>query len=59
MIIPKDLSNLLETLNDVFRCILEVCKSNRMLILNGRCGDDKYNGSMSFRNQSVIDYSIV
>ena len=38
--------------------LLDMCKSN-MLILNGRCGDDKFNGSMTFRNQSVMDYSIV
>ena len=39
--------------------LLDMCKSNSMLILNGRCGDDKSNGSMTFRNKSVIDYSIV
>ena len=39
--------------------LLDICKSNSIPILNGRCGDDKYNGSMNFRNQSVIDYSIV
>ena len=38
---------------------LDMCKSNSMIILNGECGDDKVNGSMSFINQSVIDYSIV
>ena len=38
---------------------LDMCKSNSMLILNGRCGDDKFTGPMTFRNQSVIDYSIV
>ena len=39
--------------------LLDMCKSNSMLILNGRCGDDIFNGSMTFRNQSVIDYLIV
>ena len=38
---------------------LDMCKSNSMLILNGRCGDDKCTGSMTFRNQSVINYSII
>ena len=39
--------------------LLDLCKSNSMLILNGSCGDDKFTGSMTFRNQSVIDCSIV
>ena len=39
--------------------LLDICKSNSMLILNGRCGDDKFSESMTFRNKSVIDYSIV
>ena len=37
--------------------LLDKCKSNSMLILPGRCGADTNNGSMTFRNQSVIDYS--
>ena len=39
--------------------MMTMCKPDSMLILNGRCGDDKCNGSMTYRNQSVIDYSIV
>ena len=39
--------------------LIDMCKSNSMLILNGRCRDDKFIGSMTFRNQFVIDYSIV
>ena len=39
--------------------LLDMCKSNITLILNGRCGDDKSNGPMTFRNQSVIDYTTV
>ena len=39
--------------------LLDMCKPNSMLILNGICEDDKFTGSMTFRNQSVIDYSIV
>ena len=35
--------------------LFDMCKSNSMLILNGRCGDDKFNGSVTFRNQSIID----
>ena len=46
-------------INNEGNMLLDMCKSNSMLILNGRCGDDKFTGSMTFRNQSVIDYSIV
>ena len=46
-------------INNEGNMLLDMCKSNSMLIRNGRCGDDKFNGSMTFRNQSVIDYSIV
>ena len=27
--------------------LLDMCKSNNMLILNGRCGNDKNNGAMT------------
>ena len=46
-------------INNEGNMLLDMCKSNSMLILNGRCGDDRFTGSMTFRNQSVIDYSIV
>ena len=46
-------------INNEGNMLLDMCKSNSMQILNGRCGDDKFTGSMTFRNQSVIDYSIV
>ena len=36
-----------------------MCKSNSILILNGRCGNDRNNGAMTFRNQSIVDYSIL
>ena len=38
--------------------LLEICKSNNLIILNGRCGKDKGNGNFTFRNLSIIDYSI-
>ena len=31
-------------INNEGSMLLDVCKSNSMLILNGRCGDDKLNG---------------
>ena len=39
--------------------LLDICKSNNFCIMNGRFGDDKFKGAMTFRNCSVIDYSIV
>ena len=46
-------------INNEGNMLLYMCKSKSRLILNGRCGDYKFNGSVTFRNQSVIDYSIV
>lgn len=39
--------------------LIDICKSNNLFILNGRCGTDRNKGAMTFRNLSVIDYSIV
>ena len=44
--------------NNEGNILLDICKSNNLVILNGRCGDDKYVGATTFRNCSVIDYSI-
>ena len=41
--------------NNEGNMLLDMCNSNSMLILNGRCGKDKNNGAMIFRNQSIID----
>lgn len=38
--------------------IVDICKNNNLLILNGRYGRDSGIGSFTFRDQSVIDYSI-
>ncbi|MEW8547180.1 MAG: endonuclease/exonuclease/phosphatase family protein, partial [Candidatus Thiodiazotropha sp.] len=38
--------------------LLDICKTNNLFILNGRCGKDKGIGNFTFRNLSVIDYSI-
>lgn len=38
--------------------IIELCKNNNMFLLNGRYGKDKNLGKYTFREQSVIDYSI-
>ena len=38
--------------------LLEICKLNNLLILNGRLGKDSTIGKFTFRNTSVIDYTI-
>ena len=38
--------------------LLDICKSNNLLILNGRCGKDRGTGAYTFKNTSIIDYSI-
>ena len=48
-----------KTINNEGNMLIDTCKSNNLFILNGRCGSDKNVGAMTFRNQSIIDYSIV
>ena len=48
-----------KTANNEGRFLLEVCKSSNLFMLNGRCGKDKGVGSFTFKNVSVIDYSIL
>ncbi|MCG8113215.1 MAG: reverse transcriptase domain-containing protein [Candidatus Thiodiazotropha taylori] len=47
-----------KVINNEGNMLLDTCKKNNLLILNGRCGKDRTSGAMTFRNQSVIDYSI-
>ena len=44
--------------NNEGKILLEICKSNNLFILNGRCGKDKEMGAFTFKNTSTIDYSI-
>ena len=44
--------------NNEGKILLEICKSNDLFILNGRCGKDKEMGAFIFKNSSTIDYSI-
>ena len=46
-------------INNEDNMLFDMCKSNSMLILNGRCGNDNNNDAITFRNQSIIYYSIV
>lgn len=38
--------------------LIDICKNNNMVILNGRFGKDKNIGKKTFRNTSVLDYII-
>ena len=38
--------------------IIDLCKTHNLSILNGRYGDDRNVGAMTFRGISVIDYAI-
>ena len=38
------------------KALLDMCKTNNLLILNGRCGSDKNTGALTFRDRSLIDY---
>ncbi|GFS20731.1 zinc-binding alcohol dehydrogenase domain-containing protein 2, partial [Elysia marginata] len=39
--------------------LLDMCKTTELIILNGRCGEDKYLGATTCNNSSVIDYALV
>ena len=45
--------------NNEGNLLLDMCKSNNLFILNGRCDSDMNVGAMTFRGQSVIDYATV
>ena len=45
--------------NNEGNTLIEICKSNNLFILNDRCGKDKNIGAFTFKNCSVIDYTIV
>ena len=38
--------------------LIEICINNNLFILNGRFGKDKTEGKLTFRDQSLIDYTI-
>ena len=38
--------------------LVDICKNNNLTILNGRYGQDNGIGDLTFRDKSVIDYSI-
>ena len=44
--------------NNEGKLLLDTCRTNNLIILNGRCGGDNSKGAFTFRNCSVLDYSI-
>ena len=44
--------------NNEGKLLLDTCRTNNLIILNGPCGSDNSKGAFTFRNCSVIDYSI-
>ena len=57
--LPKIRTSQDKIINNEGNMLIDLCKSNNLFILNGRCGSDKNIGAMTFRNQSIIDYSII
>ena len=57
--LPKIRTSQDKIVNNEGNMLIDICKTNSLFILNGRCGSDKSIGAMTFRNQSVIDYAIV
>lgn len=51
--VSKDLN-----INTTGRMLIDLCINNNLYILNGRFGQDSLEGAPTFRNLSVIDYSI-
>ena len=45
-------------INNSGQRLIDICKKH-LFILNGRFGQDKHIGAMTFRNTSVLDYAIV
>jgi len=39
--------------------VIELCKNNKLIILNGRMGDDAGHGKMTCKGASVVDYVIL
>ena len=44
--------------NNTGNWLIETCKNNNLFIVNGRVGKDKYLGAPTFRDKSLIDYTI-
>ena len=57
--LPKVRTSQDKIINNEGNMLIDTSKLNNLFILNGRYGTDKNVGAMTFRNQSIIDYSII
>ncbi|MES9880523.1 MAG: reverse transcriptase family protein [Sedimenticola sp.] len=57
--ISKDRKSLDKRKNQIGYRLLDICRGNNLFILNGRIGKDRNIGKLTFRNQSLIDYTLV
>ena len=58
--IPKDRKSMDKHTNNIgykFN-LIDICKNNNMFLCNGRIGNDKHHGKLTFKKVSVIDYTI-
>ena len=55
--IPQNRISKCKKVNKIGKKMLEICKNNDLIILNGRIGNDS-TGNYTFRDTSVIDYTI-
>ena len=44
--------------NNTGNWLIETCKNNNLFIVNGRIGKDRHIGAPTFRDKSVIDYTV-
>ena len=56
--IPHDRKSMDKHTNNTGYKLLDICKNNNMFICNGRIGNDKQQGKLTFKQVSVIDYTI-
>jgi hypothetical protein len=56
--ILRDRASQCSKVNNTGLKLLEICKNNNLFIMNGRIGNDKSRGMLTFRDKSIIDYSI-
>ena len=47
-----------KNVNNFGYCLLDLCKSQNILIVNGRVGEDKGVGKLTCKNTSVVDYVV-
>ena len=56
--IPADRQSMDKHTNNIGNKLLDVCKNNNLFLCNGRIGNDKQQGNFTFKQLSVIDYTI-